>query len=200
MSKNDAIAKLEADRAALRAFWAGNQDQPLVLEHPPGELYCACDVFEPSRWGRIAAVLRYLVVQLAGLMPLQCLKTFLYRWLGMKIGKGIWISPGVVMDPLFPSLIELEDGCLLGIGCRLFTHEFTATNFRIGRIRIGKGSVVGAYATVRSGVTIGSKVTVGFNSYVNRDVPDGMTVGGVPARILKGPVAGESPAASGENV
>ena len=60
-----------------------------------------------------------------------------------------------------------------------------ATRFRIGPVRVGKGSVVGAFATVRPGVTIGSKATVGFNSYVNRDVPDGETVGGVPAKPLR---------------
>jgi len=193
MSKNDATSQLEADRAALRAYWAGNQDQPLVLEHPPGDFYCACDILEPSRFARVGAVLRYLALRLASRMPLHSLKIFLYRRLGVKIGKGVWISPGVMLDPIYPSLIELEDDCLLGIGCRLFTHEYTVTNFRIGRIRIGKGSVIGAYATVRSGVTIGSKVTVGFNSYVNRNVPDGATVGGVPARILKGHVTSGSP-------
>jgi acetyltransferase-like isoleucine patch superfamily enzyme len=41
----------------------------------------------------------------------------------------------------------------------------------MGRVRIGKGSVIGGYAVVRAGVSIGEKATVGFLSYVNNDVP-----------------------------
>jgi serine acetyltransferase len=33
-------------------------------------------------------------------------------------------------------------------------------------------------------VSIGSKATIGFHSFVNRDVSDGATVAGVPAREI----------------
>ena len=117
-------------------------------------------------------------------MPISSWKIMIYRFLGTRIGQGVYIGPDVLIDPLYPELITLQDGCVLGIGCRLFAHEITADNFRLGRIVAGAGSVVGAYATVRSGVSIDKKATIGFNSFVNRDVPDGATVAGVPARII----------------
>jgi len=176
-------AKLEAERRALRAYWAGNQGEPFTLELH--DAYCVCDVPFASLFAYARLLFRCAAMKIVSLLAFSPLKVFFYRLFGVRIGRGVFIAPGVFIDPLFPWLIELEDGCLLGMGCRLFTHEYTATSFRIGRVRVGKGSVVGAYATVRSGVSIGSKVTIGFNSYVNKDVPDGATVGGVPAKILK---------------
>jgi acetyltransferase-like isoleucine patch superfamily enzyme len=91
----------------------------------------------------------------------------------------------VVIDPLYPQLVRIEAGALLGLGCRLMTHEYTATRFRLGRVHVGAGSVVGAFSTVRSGVRIGARATIGMHSFVNEDVPDDATVAGVPARILR---------------
>jgi len=176
------IARRHAERQAFQAYWAGGHEEPFVLELH--DAYCVCGVPFPSRWAYAKLLFRYAAMKVVSLMLFSSLKVFFYRLLGITIGRGVFIAPGVYIDPLFPRLIELEDGCLLGVGCRLFTHEYTANNFRIGRVRVGKGSVVGAYATVRSGVSMGSKVTIGFNSYVNKDVPEGATVGGVPAKIL----------------
>lgn len=92
----------------------------------------------------------------------------------------------MVIDPIYSDLVELDDGCVLGLDAMLLAHEYTAHDSRLGRVAVGKDSVIGARAVVRAGVTIGSGSTVGACSFVNRDVPDGASVGGVPARILKG--------------
>ena len=182
----EAKARRQTERQAFAAYLAGRCDAPFVLQSH--EAYCACDVLFPSALAYAKLGFRSAAMKIIGWMPLSPLKVFFYRLLGVRIGRDVFIAPGVFIDPLFPWLIELEDGCLLGIGCRLFTHEYTATAFRVGRVRVGKGAVVGAYATVRSGVSIGDKATVGFNSYVNKDVAAGETVGGVPARPLEAKV------------
>ena len=174
--------RIARHRREVEAFWNGNQDEPLVLLHN-GD-YCPCDVLTPTRRSLLRDSLRALTTYLVLKLPFSAPKKAYLRALGMKIGRNVYIAPDTMIDPLYPWLVELEDDVLLGNGCRLITHEYTAATFRIGRVRVGRGSVIGAYATVRSGVTIGRKVTVGFNSYVNRDVPDGLTVGGVPARPL----------------
>ena len=180
--KPEESAMLARDRAALRELLSGARDGPVVIAR--SNAYDIEAVVKPSFFSRLAIACRYVLVTLGALVPICPVKVIFYRLAGVKIGSRVCISPGVVMDPLYPSLIQLDDGCCLGMGCRLLTHEYTATSFRAGRIRIGKDSVIGAYAMIRSGVSVGCKATVGAMSFVNRDVPDGETVAGVPARPL----------------
>lgn len=182
MSSPEDQAQGAAERAAFQQWWAGARAQPFLL--PRHESYCVCDVIFPTFLAQRRMEWRGLANWIIEKIPFSPLKIFGYRRLGAKIGRNVFIAPGVMLDPFYPELLELEDGCFLGTGCRLYTHEYTASSFRLGRIRIGQGAVIGGWATVRSGVTVGAKATVGFNSFVNKDVPDGATVGGVPAKTL----------------
>jgi sugar O-acyltransferase (sialic acid O-acetyltransferase NeuD family) len=58
-----------------------------------------------------------------------------------------------------------------------------------GGVTIGDGTFIGAGATVLPFITIGRDAVVGAGSVVTRDVPDGKTVIGIPAR----PMTSESP-------
>ena len=173
---------LAGQRHALRDLLEGRLEGPLTF--PLHEAFCMDAVVAPTLADRLRMLCRYAAVWLGGRVPSCPLKVFFYRLAGAKIGRNVCISPGVILDPLFPSLIEIEDGACLGMGCRLVTHEYTASSFRAGRVKVGSGSVIGGWSTVRSGVVIGRKATVGLHSFVNRNVPDGETVAGVPARAV----------------
>lgn len=175
--------QLEEERQAWLAWLAGDRRTPFKLVRREPD-YCVCDVLFPTlghwlRWGW-----RNTVAWLAYIAPVSGLKVFLYRRVGIKIGEGVYIAPQVTLDPFQPGLIELQDGCFLGMGCRLLAHDYTATFMRFGRITVGPGAVVGMYSTLRGGVTIGEKATVGACSFVCKDVDPGTTVGGVPAKPL----------------
>jgi serine O-acetyltransferase len=50
---------------------------------------------------------------------------------------------------------------------------------------VGDDVEFGAYAQVLGGVRIGNRAKIGAMAVVVRDVPDGATVVGIPARVVK---------------
>ena len=50
---------------------------------------------------------------------------------------------------------------------------------------VRRGASIGSGAVILSGVTIGTDAMVGAGAVVTRDVADGSTVAGVPARLLR---------------
>ena len=76
-----------------------------------------------------------------------------------KIGANCEILPMVLMGKKRPDLEEYS-------------------------IVIGDNCYIGTGATILGPVTIGNNVTIAAGAVVNKDVPDGSTVGGVPAKVI----------------
>ena len=66
--------------------------------------------------------------------------------------------------------------------------------YPLGSIRIGNDVTMGANAVIIGPIQIGNDVQIGAGSVVTKDVPDHVVVGGVPARILKSTMPGDSEA------
>ena len=84
-----------------------------------------------------------------------------------KIGKGVICNTSCV----------IEHECLVGE----FAHIGPGAVL-CGNVKIGRKSFIGANAVIRQGITIGSNSTVGAGSVVVKNVPDNVTVIGVPAK------------------
>ncbi|MHC4693515.1 MAG: acyltransferase [Planctomycetota bacterium] len=171
------------DIEALREWLRGDKTQPFILARR--NTYNITAVLFPTIFSHIKYHMSYFIMAIISKIPWSPVKIIFYRMMGVKIGKGVYIAPWVFLDGMYPQLIELEDGCFLGGGCKLLIHENTTDRFRIGQIRIGANSVIGAFSIVRSGVTIGSNVTTGIGSIVLKDIPDDRSAIGNPARVVK---------------
>ncbi|MCL6614310.1 MAG: acyltransferase [Firmicutes bacterium] len=142
------------------------------------------------RWTRrvnpLKVVRNFLVIWFCRYCPSLRLKNWLYRRIGMKVGRGVAVGLGAVFDVFYPELITLEDRVIVGYNAVILCHEFLADRLRIGPVRVGAGAMIGANATILAGIEIGAGAVVGAMSLVSRDIPEGAVVGGVPARRIEG--------------
>ncbi|NWF82270.1 MAG: acetyltransferase [Bryobacteraceae bacterium] len=110
-----------------------------------------------------------------------------------SLGQGVVIMHGVVVGVS----VDLGDGVILNHrtavahDARLERGAHIAASIICGRTVIGEGTNVWPGSTVGLGVKVGKWATIGAGSLVMRDVEDGATVVGLPARKLKIVESGE---------
>ena len=75
---------------------------------------------------------------------------------------------------------SVDHDCWVGEGAHVCPGSTLA-----GNVRIGSLAFIGAGATVIPGTTIGQHATIGAGASVLKDVPDGASAWGVPARIMR---------------
>jgi serine O-acetyltransferase len=98
------------------------------------------------------------------------------------IGRGAEFGPGFV---LIHSQGVVINGQVRG-GSRIFIeHQVTIGAERDQSPLLADDIFLGAGAKVIGPVQLGRQVRVGANAVVVKNVPDGATVGGIPARVLR---------------
>ncbi len=115
-----------------------------------------------------AFYLRHCFARIIQFIDYSPVKVLLYRLIGVRIGKGVFIAPDVIIDVQFPRLVEVGDYAILGWGSKLFVHDNDGVHYHVGRVRIGKGAVVGGFSFIRAGVTIGENALVKLGSTIFR--------------------------------
>lgn len=112
------------------------------------------------------------------------LKRWLYRQLGMQVGQNVSFAWEVTPDVFFPELIRVGDNSIIGYNTTILAHEYLIDQWRTGPVDIGANVTIGANCTILPGVVIGDGAVVSAMSLVNKDVPPGARVGGIPVREL----------------
>jgi sugar O-acyltransferase (sialic acid O-acetyltransferase NeuD family) len=84
----------------------------------------------------------------------------------------------------------LNTGCSIDHHSRIGSHVHIAPGVRLGgEVSVGDGALVGIGAIVLPRIRIGAGSTIGAGAVVTRDVLDGLTVVGIPARPVGRAVA-----------
>ena len=139
------------------------------------------------RHGRdpIIVAFNFLFLQVVRYSPSLQLKIECMRSMGIKVGEHVSMALEASVDVFFPELIEIGDNTVVGYRATILAHEYLIDTYRTGKVIIGKNVLIGANATILAGVTIGDGAVISAGSLVNRDVPAGAFVGGVPAKIIE---------------
>jgi sugar O-acyltransferase (sialic acid O-acetyltransferase NeuD family) len=110
----------------------------------------------------------------------------------VTIGSGSVVCAGVVVNPgsVIGQNVVLNTGCTVDHHNIIADHSHIAPGVHLGGdVQIGTGALIGIGATVMPQRKVGAYSTVGAGALVYTDVPDEVTVVGVPARIIgKSPV------------
>ncbi len=104
-----------------------------------------------------------------------------------QVGPGVFIAAGCVVAPqaVVGDLAFINANCSIDHDCELGIAAQLGPGVTLpGGVKVGDSAFIGAGAVVLPGKRIGVGATVGAGSVVTRDVPDGVTVAGNPAKPI----------------
>jgi sugar O-acyltransferase (sialic acid O-acetyltransferase NeuD family) len=105
----------------------------------------------------------------------------------VSIGCGTIITAGniITTQVCIGDQVTINLGCTVGHDCNIGNYSTLAPGIHLsGHCKIGEGVELGTGCIVLPGITVGNWSKIGAGAVVVKNIPDGVTVAGVPARII----------------
>ena len=104
------------------------------------------------------------------------------------IGNGVIINTNtcIAAHTKIGNFVFINRGCT--IGHHTIIGDYTTINPAVniaGNVYIGKNCQIGIGANIIDNITIGDNVIIGAGALINKNIPDNVTVYGVPCKIIK---------------
>ncbi|MEM8558628.1 MAG: acyltransferase [Bacteroidota bacterium] len=132
-------------------------------------------------WKPVRKVLNVVVIPN---IPLNSLRILLYRLVGYRIGRSVFIGMKCYLDDIEPRNTVIGDGVIISHGCYFVLH---GRGQSWSHITIEAGAYIGMRSTLvarAEPLTVGADAIVGAGSLVLNNVVARTTVAGHPARRL----------------
>lgn len=128
------------------------------------------------------------------------LRLWLYRQMGVNIGKDCVVEMFCYLDDQFPELLFLDDHSGPSRHVVILCHDdvaekstlnpeeeprFQMLHGFVAPVRLKRYSGIGTASIILPGVTVHEGGVVAAGAVVTKDVPPYTLVGGVPAKVLK---------------
>ena len=98
----------------------------------------------------------------------------------LKLGKNSDVGAFTYINAKYE--VEIGEEVQIGSHCSIYS-ESTIDNKK-GKVVIMRDARIGSHSVIMPGITIGEGAVIAACSFVNKDVPSGAVLGGVPAKAL----------------
>lgn len=136
------------------------------------------------KWLLTNALVQLVANTFMDFMILTPFITFFFRLMGAKVGRNAQINSKRCADL---SLLELEDGAVIGGHATVIGHSFERGRLILRKVKIGKNAVIGLNSVVLPGCQIGEGALIAAGAVLQKNtiVEPRNVFFGVPAMSVK---------------
>ncbi len=99
----------------------------------------------------------------------------------LKLGESTDIGAFTYINAKYG--VEIQENVQIGSHCSIYS--WSTIDNKKGKVTIKRNAKIGSHSVIMPGVTVGENAIIGALSLVMENVPDNVTVVGIPVKVIK---------------